>query len=158
MEIGDQDSNTIRDEVNPIPAPRQLGSKSLFITPRSEGGLRDVINVECLKINGEDFKGAITYTEANIKIYQQKLGLRPENLHSVNMSFNKYRIVSFKLREQINIDEMADREEFTLKRSYMQGTEIKTDVISCKITQIRKPRMSTELPRPQFDRSENDVQ
>ena len=62
---------------------RQLGEKSIFITQRPEGGLRDVINLECSKLNGELFKGTITYTEATVKIYQQNLGLSTEDLHSI---------------------------------------------------------------------------
>ena len=75
-------------------------------------GMRDVIPVEWSKINGNDFKGTITYTEATIKIFQQKLELFAEILHSINMSFNKCRVVSFKLKKQINVDEMIDREDF----------------------------------------------
>ena len=125
------------------PAPRLLGENSIFITQRPEGGMRDVLNVECSKINGEDFKGTITYNEATIKIFQQKMDLPVENLHSIKMSFNQCQMVSFKLKNQINIDEMANRECFTLERSYMQGSEFQTDVIACKITGIRKPRTTT---------------
>ena len=49
-----------------ITIPRQLGDKSLFITPRTEGGMRDVPNVECSKINGDIFKGTINCTEATV--------------------------------------------------------------------------------------------
>ena len=40
-----------------VVAPEGMGSKSVFYTSRPELGLRDVLTVECLKINGEDFKG-----------------------------------------------------------------------------------------------------
>ena len=49
-------------------APRQLGEKSRFVTPKPEGGMRDVLTIECLKLNGEDFKRTGTYTEAMVKI------------------------------------------------------------------------------------------
>ena len=97
--------------------PRQMGTNSIFITKRPEGAMRDVVNVECTKINGEDFKGTITYTEATVKMSQQKMGLQTDNLHSIKMYFNKCRMVSFKLKNQINIDEMAERECFTFDSS-----------------------------------------
>ena len=63
MEI-EQDGDAIEDEsqddsavlmlpVTPAPiiTPDQLGERSIFHTFRPEGGLRDVLTVECLKIN-----------------------------------------------------------------------------------------------------------
>ena len=135
-----------------------LGSSSVFFTSRPESGLRDVLTVECHKINGQDFKGTITYTEATVKIFQQELGLSTEILHSVNMSFGKYRTVSFKLKKQINIDEMHEKENFEMKRSYMKDNLIQTDVISCKIVGIRRPRTTPDVPRPQYDGSDMDIQ
>ena len=93
-----------------IPAfiPGQIGDKTIFYSSRPDGGLRDVLTVECLKLNGEDFKGTKTYTEAMVKIFQQELGFTSEILLAVKMFINKCRIVSFKLKNQINIDEQGE--------------------------------------------------
>ena len=40
----------------------------------------------------------------------------------------------------------------------MEGNQIKTNKIDCKLTGIRKPRSSPELPWPDFGGSENDIQ
>ena len=40
------------------------------------------------------------------------------------MSFAGCRLVSFKLREQINIDEMWEKESFTFERPYLEGDEL----------------------------------
>ena len=74
------------------------------------------------------------------------------------MSFNKCRIVSFKLKEKINIDELVEKENFEMKRSYMQDNVIKNDTITCRIVGIRKPKPGPVLPRPIYDGSDNDVQ
>ena len=74
------------------------------------------------------------------------------------MSFNKCRVLSFKLKKQINNDELVEKENFETKRSYMSGSEIKTDVVTCKIIGIRKPKSSPDLPRPSFNGSANDIQ
>ena len=115
MEVGDSSpdkSDKSGEDLNA--GPRRLGENSLFITPRPEGGMRDLLIVECSKINGNEFKGTITYTEAMVKIYQQKLGLPVENLHAIKMSYSTCRVVTFKLENKIKIDEMLDREEFNL--------------------------------------------
>ena len=40
----------------------------------------------------------------------------------------------------------------------MQENVIKTDVITCKIVGMRKPRPIQDRPRPQYDGSDNDIQ
>ena len=50
------------------------------------------------------------------------------------MSFSTCRVVSFKLKNQIIIDDLIDKEFFTIKRPYMQGSEIKSYTIECKLT------------------------
>ena len=122
----------------PAPIPAQLGENSVFWTRKHEGGLRDFITVECLKINGETFNGTITYTEAAVKIFQQELGLTSDLLHSVKMAYSRCRTVTFKLKKQVNIDELAEKENFEMKRSYMQDTKIVTDIITCRIIGIKK--------------------
>ena len=120
--------------------------------------MRDVLTIECQQMNREDFKGTITNSEAAIKIFHQELGLPTDLLHSIKMSFARCRIISFKLKKQINVDEMAGKEYFEMKRSYTQDDVIKTDVIECKIMGIRKPNLVPDLPRPQYDGSKDDVQ
>ena len=57
------------------PAPKQLSSKTLLVTLKPDGGLRDVVTVKCSKINEEAFKGSNTYSEARLKIFVDTLGL-----------------------------------------------------------------------------------
>ena len=89
--------------------------------------------MECLKLNGETFNGTITYTEAAVKVFQQELGLSTDILHSVKMAYSRCRTVTFKLKKQVNIDELAEKENFEMKRSYMQDNKIISDVITCRI-------------------------
>ena len=162
---GENDSEDLMqvDEVpnDQAPAPahaKQMGEKSRFITPRPDGSMRDVLTIECPKMNGVAFKGSITYTEAREKIFHELLGLPRELLHSLKMSYTKCRTITFKLTEQINTDDLFNLENFKLERNYVVGTEIKTDEIECRIMGIRKPRTAPEIPRPQFDGSDADIQ
>ena len=47
--------------------------------------MRDIIIVECQKLNGDDFKGTVNYSEAKAKIFQAGLGLNPSLLDTVKM-------------------------------------------------------------------------
>ena len=62
------------------------------------------------------------------------------------------------LENQNNIDDLHEKENFEMKRSFMQDNVIRTDVITCKILGIRKPKLTPDLPRPQFNGSDSDVQ
>ena len=87
MEQNDEESGDQGEKVAKA-NPELLGNRSMFHTFKPEGGLRDVLTIECQKINGEDFKGSITYTEATVKIFQQALELPTDVIHSVKMSFD----------------------------------------------------------------------
>ena len=41
----------------------------------NENEMRDVITVECQKLNGKQFIGTVNFSEAKIKIFQDGLGL-----------------------------------------------------------------------------------
>ena len=42
-------------------SPKLLGAESIFTTMRPDGRLRDVLIIECYKINESDFNGTINY-------------------------------------------------------------------------------------------------
>ena len=74
--------------IPPLLEPAVLGSRSLFETTRPEGSLKDVIIVEYGKINDQQLRGTITFSEARNTIFIEKLSLPASLLHSVRMRFN----------------------------------------------------------------------
>ena len=68
------------------------------------------------------------------------------------MSFAKCRTITFKLSEQINVDQLVEKVNSNLKREYRTGTGddsvMNQDVIKCKLLGIRQPRTTPQLPRP----------
>ena len=88
-------------------SPKLMGTDSLFTTSRPNGKMRDVLTVECYKINESDFKGTINYSEAKEKIFMEELGLPVQLLHSLKMSYTNLRTISFKLKNQINLEDLA---------------------------------------------------
>ena len=69
------------------------------------------------------------------------LGFSTDILHSIRFSFDKVRIISFKLSTKINTNELAEKELFSFKRQYKTGESGETEVeeIACKIRGIRQP-------------------
>ena len=53
---------------------------------------------------------------------------------------------------------MGNREFFTFERPYLEGDELKKDIIECKLMGSRKPRAQPQLPRPDFEGTENYIQ
>ena len=78
-----------------------MDAESIFTTARSEGPMRDVLTVECMKLNENDFKGTVTYSEAQDKIFTEALGLSSDLLHSLKFGYSSCRTVTFKLKKQI---------------------------------------------------------
>ena len=128
-----------------------MGDKSLFVTPRPDGGLRDDLVVQCQTINGKPFRGTVTFKEAKF-IFEDKLGYERSLLHSIRTYFNGCPVIKFKLNQQINIDDLVSVEYFELERKYSIGKETKTDTIQCRIMGIRTMQSARYI-----DPSENNI-
>ena len=70
-----------------------------------DGGWHEEIEIEMRDENDENFIGTITMTEAKHGIYLDCLGFVDfKNFDGVRFSFKGIRIVTFKLKEQIEVD------------------------------------------------------
>ena len=59
--------------------------------------------------------------EARRTIFEEALGQTQDNLASITIGFNRGRIVTYKLRQQIDVDMLYDKEFFEFERSMGQG-------------------------------------
>ena len=108
-----------------------------------DGSWRDEIEVEIQTKNKKKFTGSITPLEAKHLIYIN--GLKFEN-HSnfdgVRINFKGKLIVTFKLLEPINIDELDSVEHFEFNRTASINGRKVEEVIGCRIKGIRyRPMM-----------------
>jgi hypothetical protein len=91
------------------------------------GPMRDRITVDILKIDKNDFKGTISPIEAKNLIYINTLGLDRNLLHSLDISFKGHIVITYRLREQINVDTTFESEDFVFEidsgsgRSLLRG-------------------------------------
>jgi hypothetical protein len=111
--------------------------ESVFTTSKPEGAFRDEIIVELQTIDDQVFRGSITLKEARLKIFQEILGFKREDLSGLIMNYSEGQIVTYKLHSQFNIDQLASVQFFDLERKMVVGGEEKTSILKCKIRGIR---------------------
>ena len=121
----------------PVPA-----FASVFKTPMPDGPFRDEVVVEVNSINGQQYTGTVTPTEARKVIFEDMLGFAQNDLASVTIGFNRGRIITFKLKQQVDIDLLYECENFEFERSVGQDVSL----ISCKIRGVRNPANRTATP------------
>ena len=87
--------------------------------------MKDVITVECQKINGKLFIGTVNYSEAKIKIFQDGLGLDVGLLESVKINLQA------KIKNQC-LFKYKKNQHFDIARIYHSKGILTTDSIKCK--------------------------
>jgi hypothetical protein len=70
-----------------------------------------------LKIDENNFKETISPIEAKNLTYLNTLGLDRNLLHGLDISFKGHPVITYHLREQINVDTTFESEDFVLKDS-----------------------------------------
>jgi hypothetical protein len=123
-------SQDSRDSNKPIRRP-------IFTTKKPDGAFRDEIVVEIQTLDDKPFKGTITPKEARRTIFEEILGFKQEDLVGFYFAYSGCPIVTFKLKEQFNIDSLESFQEFNVERKYKVGTEEKTAILRCKVRGIR---------------------
>ena len=106
--------------------------------------MRSTIGVDVLKCAGENFKGTITPIEAKNTIYRDTLNLDRNNLHGLKVEYKGNPVISYLLKEKINIDTTFKSDDFFFEKD----TTNRRSLFEGKIRGVRK-----EDPTPQ----QNDV-
>ena len=118
---------------------------SIFKTNKPQGAFRDEIVVEVNTIDDEPYKGTVTVNEAVKTIFIGALGFGKESLGSITIGYSMGRIITFKLKDQFNIDQLASAEEFSFERtSTRRNGEVFQQKLGCKIRGIRKVRTNDQ--------------
>ena len=120
-----------------IPPGGKKTLERMFRTAPPDGPNRDNIIIEIRQVNGVPFKGSLHYKEAKYGIFNGCLGLDPTLVHGLSFAFSDYPIIKYKLRQQIDIDSLRNREFFEFARKYTVNGMEKNDVLACKIKGIR---------------------
>ena len=112
---------------------REMERQFSFANEKQNGPWRDVITVDILTVNGEDYKGTVKPREARDAVYQIALGLERENLHGLDMEFRGHPVISFRLKTQINVDLWFKSDIF----GYTRGTGENEVRVEGKIRGVR---------------------
>jgi hypothetical protein len=139
-----QASNNVWNEENlqnsRVRSPRKQDDRiEPLFNHRSDGAMRDEIEIEVQSKNDKKFTGTITQTEAKHLIYIGALKFNNhDNFDGVRISFRGKLYVTFKLIEPIDIDELEPVEFFEFTRtSSIRGKRVE-ETIGCKIRGIRQ--------------------
>jgi hypothetical protein len=100
-----------------------------FTTKKPDGAFRDEIVVEIQTLDDQPFKGTITPKKARRTIFEEILGFKQEDLTGFYFAYSGCPIVTFKLKEQFNIDTLESFQEFNLERKSRAGNEEKTAML-----------------------------
>ena len=153
-EVAAQSTGQDQDNITQQTRGGKKTLERMFKTAPPDGPLRDLIIVEIRQVNGVPFKGSLHYKEAKYGIFEQCLRQDPTTIHGLNFAFSDYPIVKYKLKHQINIDDLKPLEYFEYHRSYKVNGHEKTDVLQCKIKGIRSD-YSDQTDRPDDDSDQN---
>jgi len=118
-------------------------SKCSYAGMWDRGGT-DIINVEILSINGEDFKGSFKRSEA-LYIWTEVLGQEAELLHCVSFKMlpRKPLQIDMRLKNQINIDDAFNRDDFSYIRG-VQKPDGSYDIVCGRILGLKKPKKTMD--------------
>ena len=121
-------------------APAQASAPEILVNNQM---MRDIIVIECQKINNKYYTGCVNYSEAKTKIFQNGLGLNPDLLSAVKISFNKCPVITFKLYSEIYLLQCIKTKHFYFERSYHSKGQVVTDKIECMVVGIKTSPISS---------------
>jgi hypothetical protein len=106
---------------------------------KTDGAIRNNFTVDILQLNGQDFKGSISRSDALRFIFIGALGFKPENLGGVVPGFRGNPTVLFKTKTTFNIDEIfAGKSKFSFVKRIKEKDGEKTNVYDCSVRGIRE--------------------
>jgi len=116
-------------------------------------GTTDVINLEILSFNGQDFKGTYKRPEA-LYIGTNVLGQDGGILHGISFKSIPRRPLQivYRLKQQVNIDEIFSHDDFSYNRGE-QKVDGLYNIVCGRILGLRKPR--NVYPQPSSERRVN---
>ena len=133
---------------------KELDRNLAFEKPPN-GPMRDRLTIDILKIDGEDFKGTISPLEAKNLIYQDTLGLQRSLLHGLNISFQGHPVITFRLRDQINVDTAFESKDFVFERDSGTGRSILEGKIRGLRINNQTDKLKSQFPMTRWLKLEN---
>ena len=134
--------------------PGQIKPPQEIVVANHDGAWREELEIELRGENGEAFTGTITMTEAKHGIYRDCLGFEDfKNFDGVRFSYKGIRLVTFKLKEQMDVDSLVERRHFDYKRPVKRNGKMEFTTIRCKIRGLRSEGLKDYLERKEMQKS-----
>jgi len=138
MNSSNENHSYIANSINPNPGPRYLPASKCSYAGTWDRGTTDVINVQILSINGEDYKGSYKMPEA-MYVWTNILHRERELLHGIsfkNLPRRPLQIV-YRLKNPLLIDDLFSRDDFSYNRGE-QKPDGSYDIVCGRILGMRK--------------------
>jgi len=103
------------------------------------GGLRDVIEVEIISVDGEACSTNIRSSDAIRDIFIGALKMDKNEIIGIQVSWKGKPMISFRLKSKINSDKLPRKFSYEKKTKLDDGTEISSEYC-CQIKGVRPPR------------------
>jgi hypothetical protein len=113
-------------------------AKSVYVSAKPQGAYKDEILIKANTINGKPFKGTFTCDEVRLDIFVGILGYDKNLLHGYKTEWRNGQTLFLKLKEQVNVDDLWEVENFTYTRKIPRGDSFVEDKIECNILGIRR--------------------
>jgi hypothetical protein len=113
--------------------------EGIFVV-QNNGAMREELEVALETLNGNPFRGTLTFLEAKHGIFGDCLGLGGNNFNNfdgVRFAFKGCPVAIFKMKEAINVDELLAIQYFDFNRRSTRQGRAQVDTISCKIRGLR---------------------
>ena len=134
--------------------PGQIKPLQDIVVANHDGAWREELEIELRGENGEAFTGTITMTEAKHGIYRDCLGFEDfKNFDGVRFSYKGIRLVTFKLKEQMDVDSLIGHQYFDYKRPVKRNGKVEFTTIRCKIRGLRSEGLKDYLERKEMKKS-----
>ena len=103
------------------------------------------IEIELISCDGEKFTGSLTMQEAKHGIFRDCLGFKDfKNFDGVRFAYKGVRMVAFKLKEAINVDDLIHIQYFDYKRRFKKNNKL-MEQIKC-MTKLHRTGVIAQTP------------
>lgn len=125
-------ATSYRSSNNPRTNPITMGRATM--TDLDEGGtkfgkFRDVIEVDVLFIDGNDYTTNMTIKDAHKYVCKRGLGIKRSRIHAVRTEWRGHPLIIIRLKEKINIDNLPPNFEYETETTNEDGSLTKHKVV-----------------------------
>jgi len=146
MSCGNENISYIPNQTQTNTTAKHVPASECSYAGTWDKGVTDIINIQILTVNGEDFKGSFKRPEA-LYVWKNVLGKEEEIIHGISFKMipRKPLQIVMRLKAKVNIDDYFQRDDFSYNRGEKKA-DGSFDIICGRILGLRKPKNTNSNP------------